>query len=166
MPESPRLGEARVRAMPTKRRPTRSKTFQKSSAIRYRQVRRLAVATVVELYQAGGWWQESPAWRRQIPAMIKGSLLFVIAQDADHRVIGMGRAISDGVSDAYIQDVVVRREFRGRGVGAGIIRTLTELLKAREIGWIGLVAEPGTTAFYERLGYKPLANYQPMLCQR
>ena len=29
----------------------------------------------------------------------------------------MGRAISDGCSDAYIQDVVVYSEFRGQGIG-------------------------------------------------
>jgi len=29
--------------------------------------------------------------------------------------------------------------------------------------WIGLVAEPGTRAFYEPLGFRALAGHEPML---
>jgi membrane protein insertase Oxa1/YidC/SpoIIIJ len=31
--------------------------------------------------------------------------------------------------------------------------------------WIGLVAEPGTQKFYEKLGFHPLTGFQPMLYQ-
>lgn len=132
------------------------------SAIRYQIVTELPVETVVELYQAGGWWQESARGRAIIPQMIRGSLCFVVARTDDDRVVGMGRAISDGVSDAYIQDVVVRSELRGQGIGAGIIRTLVEQCQQRGIEWLGLVAEPGTTQFYGELGFKPLAGYVAM----
>ena len=132
------------------------------SAIRYQIVTELPVETVVELYQAGGWWQESARGRAIIPRMISGSLSFVVAIDENDRVVGMGRAISDGVSDAYIQDVVVRQQLRGQGIGGGIIRTLVEQCQQRGIEWLGLVAEPGTTDFYAELGFKPLAGYVAM----
>ncbi len=75
----------------------------------------------------------------------------------------MGRIISDGASDAYIQDVVVLPSYRRQGVGRELVRRLTEYCLEHQIGWIGLVAEPGTLAFYEDLGYRPLEGYQPML---
>ena len=129
----------------------------------YRVVRKMRTQDVVRLYKAGGWWRESRAWRALIPRMVRGSSCFVIAEDRDGKVVGMGRAISDGVSDAYIQDVVVLKHVRGQGIGAELIRRLTRHLKKRRIGWIGLVAEPGTRRFYERLGYGRLRGFEPML---
>ena len=131
--------------------------------IRYRIVRRLKTADIVRLYRAGGWWKESRAWRAAIPSMIRGSFCFMIAVTRAGEVVGMGRAISDGVSDAYIQDVAGVKKLRGRGIGAELIRRLTRYLESRGIGWIGLVAEPGTRRFYERLGYGRLKGHEPML---
>jgi ribosomal protein S18 acetylase RimI-like enzyme len=121
------------------------------------------VEEVVELYRSAGWWEESPEARAIIPAMIRGSLCFMVARLPGGRTIGMARVISDGVSDAYIQDVVVLPSHRGRGIGGELVRRLTRFCLERKIPWIGLVAEPGTQGLYERLGYGPLAGYQPML---
>jgi ribosomal protein S18 acetylase RimI-like enzyme len=117
----------------------------------------------VALYKSAGWWQESPEARAVIPAMIRGSLCFMVARSLDGRIVGMGRVISDGCSDAYIQDVTVLSAFRGQGVGSELVRRLTRFCLDREIAWIGLVAEPGTQRLYEELGFGPLVNYQPML---
>lgn len=133
------------------------------SSLTYEVVREAPVEAIVELYEAGGWWQESQGWRDAIPKMIRGSFCFLVAKDPGGQIVGMGRVISDGCSDAYIQDVVVLQRFRGQGVGAEIIRRLTQYCAERQVGWIGLVAEPGTQPFYERLGYGPLRGYQPML---
>ncbi len=49
---------------------------------------------------------------------------------------------SDGASDAYIQDVVVRRDLRGRGIGAEIVRRLTARCRRRGLDWVGLRPNP------------------------
>ena len=62
---------------------------------------------IVALYRACGWWKDEydPA---EVPRLISGSFAFVVAADKNTgRAVGMGRVISDGVSDAYIQDLVV-----------------------------------------------------------
>jgi spermidine synthase len=108
--------------------------------IRYEFVTELPAETVVDLYREGGWWDER--WsRKAIPAMIRGSFACVVARDAAGDAVGMGRAISDGASDAYIQDVVVRRDLRGRGIGAEIVRRLTAQCRSRGLDWIGLVGD-------------------------
>ena len=116
------------------------------------------VNDIISLYKAGGWW-DSESKPEIIPSMIKGSFIFLAALDENGKMTGMGRAISDGVSDAYIQDVVVLNDLRGKGIGRGIISTLTRLCVEKGILWIGLVAEPHTEAFYERLGFKPLEGH-------
>jgi spermidine synthase len=82
---------------------------------------------------------------------------------ADNKVVGMGRAISDGVSDAYIQDVMVSKIYRHQGIATQITILLIEKLEADGIGWIGLIAEKGSAGFYRRLGFTPMANSTPML---
>jgi len=131
--------------------------------VEYETVTSAPVEEIVNLYKAGGWWQESPEARAIIPGMIRGSLFFMVARNLDGHIVGMARVISDGHSDAYIQDVVVLDSHRRRGVGRELVRRLTQLCLARKIAWIGLVAEPGTQSLYEDLGFGPLAGYQPML---
>jgi aralkylamine N-acetyltransferase len=131
--------------------------------VEYEIVGSAPVEEIVELYKAGDWWQESPKAREIIPGMIKGSLCFMVARSLDGRIVGMARVISDGFSDAYIQDVVVLKTYRGLGIGRELIKRLTQYCVARNIGWIGLIAEPGTQEFYQDLGYGPLVGYQPML---
>jgi spermidine synthase len=124
--------------------------------------------SVRKLYRQDGWWQESdqtPDGNAWIDALVKGSFCFVGAF-AGSEMIGMGRAVSDGVSDAYIQDVVVMKDLRGRGIGAAIIREIVGFLRERRIGWIGLVAEPGTKPFYRRLGFEVMEGYAPMLLKK
>jgi ribosomal protein S18 acetylase RimI-like enzyme len=124
--------------------------------------------SVKKLYRQAGWWQESdqtPDGNAWIDALVKGSFCFVGAF-AGSEMIGMGRAVSDGVSDAYIQDVVVMKDLRGHGIGAAIIRKIVAFLQERRIGWIGLVAEPGTQPFYRRLGFEVMEGYAPLLLKK
>lgn len=121
------------------------------------------VDEIVELYRAGGWWREDDTCRALIPRLMLGSFCFLVARDGGGQIVGMGRVLSDGVCDAYIQDVVVLAAHRSRGIGREIVRRLTERCVAAGIGWIGLVAEPGTEFFYEPLGFRALAGYRLML---
>lgn len=120
---------------------------------------------VKKLYHDAGWWRpgdESADGCAWIDTLIRQSFCFVGAFRGKE-LIGMGRAISDGISDAYIQDVVVLKEFRRAGIGNRIIAKIIAFLKMHHIGWIGLIAEPGTQPFYERLGFSPMAGHTPML---
>ena len=120
---------------------------------------------IVDLYKAGGWWEDhyDPGG---IDALIKGSFAFMVAVDAETgKAIGMGRVISDGASDAWLQDIVVLQEYRGQGIGRRIIGKLLEHCKTKELSWVGLVAEPGTGDFYKPLGFEVLPG-EPMVFKR
>lgn len=113
------------------------------------------------LYEAGDWWEDD--WDddhlRRIVAL---SFSFVVAESPDGSWIGMGRLISDGVSDAYLQDIVVLPEWEGRGVGSAIVQTLLKICGENGITWIGTIAEPQTEYFYRKFGFAKMNGYTPM----
>ncbi len=133
--------------------------------IHYEITAELPVDDVVDLYRAGGWWEETPHNREIIPGMIKGSFCFLIATH-NGRPVAMGRVISDGYSDGYIQDLVVKPAYRGQGIGKELVRRLTAVCLAKGLDWVGLIAERDTQPFYEGLGFQPMNGDQPMLFHR
>ena len=69
------------------------------------------------------------------------------------RLIGFDRAISDGVYQAAIYDVVVIPEFQGRGIGTTIIKNfLSNLPSCNFI----LYTMPGKEDFYRKLGFRTM----------
>lgn len=120
------------------------------------------IREIIRLYQTEKWWEGDPENPETVKKIIAGSHCFVIATENDS-IIAMGRAISDRASDAYIQDVTVLPLFRGKKIGSRIIGMIIEKLNQDGIGWIGLVAEKNTKAFYEPLGFSVMPNAAPML---
>ncbi|MFZ2470982.1 MAG: GNAT family N-acetyltransferase [Methanothrix sp.] len=135
----------------------------KDNSIRVDLVRSWQEEQIVDLYRAAGWWIEGMDAGR-INDLIRGSFLFAVAIDiSTGRAVGMGRVISDGIADAYIQDLVVQTDKRSWGVGRMILTKLLEECKFRKITWIGLIAEPGKEDFYRSLGFSPMSGHVPML---
>jgi ribosomal protein S18 acetylase RimI-like enzyme len=133
--------------------------------VKIKVIERADPDSVKKLYQQAGWWKKGDESRENnswIDSLVAGSFCFVGAFAGDE-MVGMGRAISDGISDAYIQDVTVLAKFRGLGLGTRIMNEITDFLRRRRIGWIGLIAEPGSQAFYQRLGFAAMDGYSPML---
>jgi ribosomal protein S18 acetylase RimI-like enzyme len=108
-------------------------------------------------------WQElarvfelAPLGKKRDPAQLElafhNSLLKVFAFDGD-KLVGTGRALSDGVWRAAIYDVAVLPEYQGQGIGSAIIRHLVEHAKTDVIM---LYAAPGSEAFYERFGFSKM----------
>lgn len=125
-------------------------------------VRAWSAEEVIDLYRAGGWWEMG--WdKSQIPTLINGSYLVIIARDLENNAVGMGRLISDGSSDCYIQDVVVFPEYREQRIGSRIVTALKRIAELTGHTWIGLISAPGKEQFYERAGFSRMENYTPML---
>ncbi|MFO7748704.1 MAG: GNAT family N-acetyltransferase [Desulfobacteraceae bacterium] len=137
-------------------------TENKSSHVRIKLIASANLEELKALYRAGGWWDSSlDSDPGVLHRVVENSALFAGAF-AGSRMVGMGRALSDLVSDAYIQDVAVLDEYRGRGIGKKIVQTLAEALKAEGVAWIGVVAEPGTDSFYRKMGFEPLQGHIPL----
>ncbi len=118
-------------------------------------------AQIIELYRQAGWWERDDD-EALVGAIVAGSHCFLLAID-EGRIVGMGRAISDRASDAYIQDVTVRLSHRHSGIGSRIIEIITGRLRQDGVKWVGLIAEKDSAPFYLALGFAEMPASTPML---
>jgi len=126
-------------------------------------VKEWAADEIIRLFESGGWWNESNDCSL-INDIISGSFAFFVAVDTSTgKAVGMARVLSDGTSDAYIQDMVVLDEYRGRGIGKLLVEKIIGFCDLRGIEWLGLIAEPGYYSFYEQVGFSKMKQYVPML---
>ena len=78
----------------------------------------------------------------------------------DNRMIGFGRAISDGAYQAAIYDCAVVPEFQGKGIGRMIMKNI--LSKVNQCNII-LYASPGKEGFYHKHEFRKMITAWPVL---
>ena len=83
-------------------------------------------------------------------AAFESSYCTIFIYDND-KLVGFGRAISDGTYQAAVYDCAVVEEYQGHGFGKLIMQEI--LSKLTECNVI-LYASPGKEGFYEKQGFK------------
>jgi GNAT superfamily N-acetyltransferase len=84
-------------------------------------------------------------------ATVFGNSMFACFVYSGGVLVGAGRVLADGLDCAYVADVAVHPDHQGRGLGSAIIRRLVALSQGHKK--IILYANPGTEAFYGKLGF-------------
>lgn len=115
---------------------------------------------VCDLYKITGWWKD-PCSSEQISKLISGSFCFLTVWD-NEKLVGFGRAISDGFNDAYLQDIFVDEDYRKRGIAGNIVNKLTNYCKENKITWVALIATSGSVNLYEKQGFRKMSDHTPM----
>jgi GNAT superfamily N-acetyltransferase len=77
----------------------------------------------------------------------------VVGLYRDGRQVGFARAVSDGVSVAYLADVYVLPEFRGRGLGVELVREAVESGPFARVRW--LLHTRDAHDLYAKFGFGP-----------
>lgn len=74
----------------------------------------------------------------------------------DGKLVGVGRALADGVDCSYICDVALLPSHQGIGLGKQIVAKLLEFSKGHKK--IILYAVPGKESFYKKLGFRRMST--------
>ena len=110
--------------------------------------RSIAVSNVQPLFSQISWAASRP------PHLIQTVLDRSLCAEAwqGDRLVGFARAITDGITRAFIEDVVVDEALRGQGIGAELVTQLVAHLE--NVEELTLICADERVAFYERLGFE------------
>jgi len=100
--------------------------------------------------------------RRGLEIMIENELGCIVVAEADGMAVGMcsGQltvSTAEGGQALLVEDVVVREEFRGKGVGRQLMQGIAEWGRAKGVSRFQLLADRNNTAaldFYLKLGWR------------
>ena len=106
-------------------------------------------SAIANLREAVGWNRMEASLRD--PRMT--SLVEIGCFDRD-MLVGYVAACGNGVTDAYVQDLMVHPDFQRRGIGTELMRRVLERLRADGIYMISVIyGEEALRPFYEKLGF-------------
>ena len=106
---------------------------------------------ILRLYSAVGWtaYTDNPGALEQ---GFRHSLLVLAAYEGDE-LIGLIRAVGDGATIVFIQDLLVDPAYQRQGIATALVRAV--LVRYPEVRQVELVTDntPKTIAFYKSLGF-------------
>lgn len=117
-------------------------------------------AALIGLYREAGWLTEKDNPDEAWVEKLIGNSYRVMGAFADDKIIGLMRALSDGISDAYLLDLVVAEASRGQGIATQILQALIADLKQSDIDWLVCISAPGKERLYSKVGIK-MQQYVP-----
>ena len=127
------------------------------NGLRFAEYKTYNEAEIMALYSSVGWsnYTNNPAMLRKA---YKNSL-YVLAAYADGKLVGILRAVGDGASVVFLQDLIVLPEFQRHGIGSQLMRKVME--KYADVYQLQLLTDASekNIAFYEHLGLKRVKKY-------
>jgi ribosomal protein S18 acetylase RimI-like enzyme len=97
--------------------------------------------------------------RKEISKILNGNCCYVVAC-VENKVVGISgiHFLKTGIrSKGFIEDVVVDRNYRGRGIGILLSKKLIEIAKDKNLDCIDLTSSPNrkeANMLYKKLGFK------------
>ena len=124
---------------------------------------RLDIDTYLELRQSV---QFRELTRDQAKKGLSNSLYTLVAFK-DGKAVGMGRIVGDGAIICYVQDLIIRPEVQGEGIGGLILETLKKFVIQEGYEGFDLMCAKGREEFYKKHGFiaRPTKDLGPGMIQ-
>jgi len=104
---------------------------------------------LLELFSQTKWANNRSV--EDVRALLKNTNTYVVIRD-EEKLIGFGRAITDGIYRALLDDIVIDKNYRNKGLGGQIIDKLMDRLK--NIEEVFLNTGEHLEKFYQKFGFK------------
>ena len=117
----------------------------------------VTVEDVLPLYEAVGWTNYTTK-PEMLKAAFENSLHVLAAFNEEGILVGVLRAVGDGVSILFIQDILVTPEYQHQGIGTKLLQQTLE--KFKNVYQIQLSTDNSmkTISFYESNGFTSLTS--------
>jgi GNAT superfamily N-acetyltransferase len=114
---------------------------------------RLDMAAITEWLHGTYWAGTRPA---EIIARSWAGSAVVAGIYAGEQLVGVARVVSDGATTAYLADVFIVPDHRGRGLGRWLLETLVSHPDLSTVRW--LLHTRDAHELYRRLGFQPASE--------
>ena len=125
--------------------------------IRYVENPVVTLEEVLPLYEAVGWtnYTQNPTMLKEA---YKNSLHILAALNEEGKLLGVLRAVGDGASILFIQDILVYPAYQHQGIGTALLQKTLE--KYKDVYQIQLATDDSkkTVSFYESNGFTSLTS--------
>lgn len=124
--------------------------------IRYRENEPLAIGRLMELYTDAGWtaYTDHPAL---LEKAVRNSLWQISAWNGEE-LVGLIRAVGDGASILYIQDILVKKSHQRQDIGSELLQQMLQRYSAIRQTVLLTDDSPETDAFYRANGLIPVGE--------
>jgi GNAT superfamily N-acetyltransferase len=112
---------------------------------------RVHIDAVFRFMSEEAYWAQGRS-RDTIERLVRGSTRVIAAYDQEGALVGFCRVMSDGSNMAWLGDVFVLEEHRGRGIGVELVREAVEDPRYRDCLWYLNTRDAHT--LYERFGFQ------------
>jgi len=116
--------------------------------VNYIENENISAAAIAALRESVGWNRMEDVY--QNPNMT--SFYRISCYDGE-KLIGYIDSVSNEVTDAYIQDLMVHPDYQAKGIGTELMNHMIAALKERHIYMISVVFEEKLKSFYSRFGF-------------
>ena len=99
--------------------------------------------------------------KSQLKSILKGSTV-IVSLWIKNRMVGFGRATSDGISRAVLWDIVVAGDLQGQGLGKLVLQKILEAKALKKVERVYLMTT-NSSIFYTQNGFKEVNNQKLML---
>ncbi len=89
---------------------------------------------------------------KQLKAVLKGSKV-IVSLWRDKRMVGFGRATTDGIYRAVLWDVVVAGDLQGQGLGRQVVKALLQAKEIKNVEKVYLMTT-NSSDFYSQMGFR------------
>ncbi len=103
---------------------------------------------IADLREAVGWNRMESSYEND-----QMTSYFHISVYDENKLVGIIDTVSNGITDAYIQDLMVHPDYQGKGIGTELMNRTIAYLKVRKIYMISVIFDESLLPFYKRFGF-------------
>ena len=104
---------------------------------------------IEDLREAIGWDRSEGTYED----ILKRHYAYYTVREADGRLIGYLSVLSDGISDAFLLDLMVHPDYQRQGIGKQLVQTAIQDMKKEGIRCVQVTFNPELEEFYTRCGF-------------
>ena len=109
---------------------------------------RISDSEIEELRTSVGWDNNTGPF-----SVVSKRLYTYFTARKDGKLVGFIDILSDGIADAYLQDLAIHPEFQRKGIGTELVKKAIRLLQKNNLKCIQVTFNPEYEEFFKRFGF-------------